>query len=515
MTRVQETVETPSRRPTFHIGGGLLARNTGMNLVGRVLPLLIGVAAMPYVTRQLGPDLFGLLALAWMVVGYFALFDLGLGAAVTKFVAEHLGKGEMKRVPALIWTAIGTQLCIGSAAGLLLAAATPFLVEHLLKIPMEIRPEGRSVFLILSASLPISFVSGSLNGVLAASQRFDLLNMIGVPSSAITYLAPVLGLAFGLTLPEIVLILLLARVAALGALFGACGRLYPVLRAKMGFDYRLVRPLLNFGGWVAVSGAIVPILVYFDRVLIGSLLSVAAVGFYTPPFMVASKLGILPISLSETLFPAVSTSSGRGDTEWIRRALVRSSKYMLLVVGPVALTLVFFSHALLEIWLGSRFASQGTLVLQLLAVGMMANSLTYVPYTLIQGMGRPDLTAKLQFAQLPIHLTLAWFLVSHFALPGAALAWSARMVIEFLIFIVAGCCLTRTSSRLLASREVWRTVGILAAFAVGLVCLWFSTQGVVMDVVLVGFLGAMFLIASWRYGLDAEEKRQIRSWLGV
>jgi O-antigen/teichoic acid export membrane protein len=81
------------------VTGQLVARNTALNIVGRVVPLLVALAAMPYVVRHLGPDRFGLLALAWMVVGYFALFDLGIGPATTKFVAELLGKGEIEKLP--------------------------------------------------------------------------------------------------------------------------------------------------------------------------------------------------------------------------------------------------------------------------------------------------------------------------------------------------------------------------------------------------------------------------------
>ena len=71
-------VETPSQpvaAPALHVGGKVLARNTLLNIVGQVIPLLVGVASMPYVIRHMGPDRFGLLSLAWIVVGYFAVFD--------------------------------------------------------------------------------------------------------------------------------------------------------------------------------------------------------------------------------------------------------------------------------------------------------------------------------------------------------------------------------------------------------------------------------------------------------
>ena len=48
-----------------------------------------------YFTKSLIGDfndcfVFGVLSLVWMFIGYFSLFDLGLGRATTKLVAEKI-----------------------------------------------------------------------------------------------------------------------------------------------------------------------------------------------------------------------------------------------------------------------------------------------------------------------------------------------------------------------------------------------------------------------------------------
>lgn len=75
------------------ISGEILARNTLLNFVGQALPL-VAVVTIPFIVRGLGIERFGLLSLAWVVLGYFTIFDLGLGRATTKYVAEALGKGD-------------------------------------------------------------------------------------------------------------------------------------------------------------------------------------------------------------------------------------------------------------------------------------------------------------------------------------------------------------------------------------------------------------------------------------
>lgn len=491
-----------------------LARNTMLNLVGQVVPLLAAVFAVPYVVHHLGPDRYGLYSLALIVVGYFALFNLGIGPATTKYVAELLGTGEVSGLPRLVWTAIASQACLGLAGGILLAAASPFLIGHVLKIPAGLHAQAQAMFLIMAVALPVDFIAGSLRGVLSASQRFDLLNAVDVPVGALMGVIPAAVIALGAGLPAIVLSLVVLRTASATVVFALSLRLHPALR-RVEFDFSLVRPLLGFGGWVTISGAVVPILMYADQLLIGALISVAAVGYYAPAYSIANKLTLLPGCLVSTLFPAFSTSAGRGDSEWIRKTMLRSLKFLILTVGPAALLLIFFARQVLTFWLGAKFAKEGALALQILSGASFIVALTYTPLTLLQGIGRPDLAAKIHLAQVPIHLVLVCALALRFGLPGAALACALRVTFEFVLVAVAACWITRTSPRRLASTELGRSIGALVVLAVGLLILCASTQQFIADAAFSILLGAGFLLAAWNCILNVEEKWQIRLWLKV
>jgi len=508
-----ETVTKAPRTLPFKVGSRLLARNTAVNMAGQIIPLVVGVATMSYVIRHLGPDRFGLLSIAWLVVGYFTLLDFGIGPATTKFVAELLGKGEIERLPALVWTALLTQTGFGVVAGLLFAAGTPVLTDHLLKIPPYLRSEAHWVFLILAVSLPIGMASGTFQGVLCASQRFDLVNVISIPTMMLYYLLPAAVLALGFGLRAIVLSLVLSRLVAFGGYILFSLRLYPVIGRVVTYHRSLVRSLLGFGSWFTASSLVLGIHLYADRFLIGILSSVAAVGFYTPPFMIASKMTILPGSLTAALFPAFSTSQGRGDGEWIRNAMIRSIKYILLIVGAVALALAFFARPILTLWVGARFAAEGTTVLQILAMGVLLSSLALVPYNLLQGIGRPDLPAKFYLLEVPIHLGFLWFLTTRYGLPGAALAWAIRMGLDLVLHIVAACRLTKISPRVLVGTDLQRTITSLVALTLGFSVLWSLSHALLTHVLGALLLAAGFSLGAWRFVLDLEERGQVRQWL--
>ena len=67
-----------------------------------------------------------------------------------------------------------------------------------------------------------------------------------------------------------------------------------------------IKGILNFGGWLTLSNIISPIMNYMDRFLVGSLLSVTSVAYYTTPYDTLMKLQIFPVSIMSVLFPRVS-----------------------------------------------------------------------------------------------------------------------------------------------------------------------------------------------------------------
>src|SRR2546422_7955265 len=98
---------TEDIRHSRHLTGGrLLARNTIWNLVGNGAPMVVAVFCIPILIRSLGRERFGVLTLAWALIGYASLFDLGLGRALTPLLARELGSGGGRQGSAVAWEAL-------------------------------------------------------------------------------------------------------------------------------------------------------------------------------------------------------------------------------------------------------------------------------------------------------------------------------------------------------------------------------------------------------------------------
>ena len=500
----------PNKSSPLAINGFVLAKNMVLNFLGLALPLVVGVVSIPYTIRWLGLDRFGVLSLAWVIVGYFGFLDLGLGRATTKYVAEALGKGEARKVPGYFWTTVVIQVFLGFAGAAILWLLTPVLVNELLKIPPVLLKETRASFVILAWSLPFVLVSASFRGVLEAAQRFDIVNFVKIPSSILNYILPVIGILVGFKLPGIITLLVLARAITFLVWILLTLKVFPSLRMVPKYDRHSVKPLLSFGGWVTVSNIVSPILVYLDRFLIGTLVSIEAVGLYAAPYEFVMRFGVIPGSLLMTLFPAFSALGGGGDRQRSEALFGRSVKYLLIVMGSLIVVLIVAAKFIIGTWLGASFVQTSLLAFQILAIGFLANTLANVPFGYLQGMGRADITAKFHLFELVLYVPLTWVLVKHWGIRGAALSWTVRNILDMGLLFWASAKFGGMRSSFLSRANLAPTAGLLAVLAVSGAFLARTSWWVFG----LGALTIAFYAVVWRFFFPEVERAWIKTILG-
>jgi O-antigen/teichoic acid export membrane protein len=257
---------------------------------------------------------------------------------------------------------------------------------------------------------------------------------------------------------------------------------------------------------MTVSNVVSPLMVTFDRFLIGALVSVSAVAYYATPYEVVTKFWLLPGALLGVMFPAFSTSSVQDRN---RMALLygRSVKYLLLVLFPMVLLVVVLAQDGLRLWLGAEFAQHSARVLQWLAVGVFINSIGQVPFALLQGVGKPDLTAKLHLIELPFYIVVLWWLTKSNGIEGAAMAWTARVAFDSLVLFVL-------AKQFLPIRIPFSSQTILLeVFALVTLALATVPQGLMLKGAFFLLTILSFSLCAWFLVLSPEERRFAQSFL--
>jgi len=399
------------------------------NLLGRGLPLLVAVALTPPLVSTLGIERWGLFSLALGLVGVFGAFDLGVGAALTRTIADRIGRGEKAGEDELIASAVLLLLLLSAALAGGLWLSVPWLIGSALAVPPELQEQAVFAFRVLAAAAPLVVVNAALWGVLAAHHRFRVANLVAMPVTILYYLGPLLLLQVWDSLASVMAGLVAAR--AIGALsYASLVRDLVPLSAFRRARLDAAIPLLRLGGWLSLSGTLTLASVYLDRFLIGAFLSLAAVAFYATPLDLAMRLWILPVAVAQALMPALA-SIFRAQPEETARLLRRSVLLISALVLPGSIALSAGAHRLLDLWLGQDFAEGGAGVLRILAAGILFSCAGFAPGSLLEAIGRPDVTARLQVGVALVSIPLLLLLLKLGGIEGAALAWALRCAGEW------------------------------------------------------------------------------------
>lgn len=485
-----------------------ILRNTLFNICGYGIPLCAAVFTIPFIIKGLGADRFGVLTLSWTLIGYLGLFDLGMGRALTQIVAEKLGKKQSDDIPSLIWTAICVMGIFGLIVAVIAAITLPWLARDILKIPMGMGQEVELAFLLIAGFVPVVIVSVGLRGVLDAYHRFDLTNSVRIPLGLFTFISPLLIMPFTINIVTILIVLMIGRLVGIVVQINFCIRLLPENRKKCRFDSTIFRALLKFGAWMSVTNIIAPLMMYLDRFFIGAMISMAAVTYFATPSEVITKLLLISGALMGVLFPAFSRTYEK-DPNQTAGLFYKGLQYVYVIMFPLIILILLFAEEGLSVWLNQEFVRQSSLIVKYLAIGVFFISLGQVPYALIQGTGRPDLTAKLHLFEFPLYLCVLWALIRAYGINGAAIAWVVRSFIDAMaMYYLARRRLISIKTDLTISTTVIIVIFFSLAVVAGFIAFPFTIKLVLLFVFTI-----THLIICWQFLIDEHDRGLIKHTL--
>lgn len=412
----------------------MVLKNSLYNLLGLGLPLVVAVLAIPELISSLGIEQFGILTIVWAIVSYFGLFDLGLGRAMTQQVAASVAESDFERLGRIVGTSNLLMAVLGFLGAGLLVLAAPLIAQELGQ-PGD-RRSITHAFYWMALAMPAIILTSGYRGILEAMGKFGLVNAIRLPMGIFTYGGPLLVVWSGANgLAPIAAVLCGGRILAALVHAYYAKRALPAAMGSRSIDRSLVGPLLRMGGWLSVSNVVSPLMNYVDRFLIAFAVSASAVAYYATPQELVMRVGIIPTALASVLFPLFASHvAGSGATLFSH--VRRYSLLVLAVMLPFTVVFVLLAQPLLELWISPEFAEQASVPLQIMAVAALFSGLAQVPYTMLQGRARADLTGKLHLVELPVYLILLYVLVIHFGVPGAAIAWLTRIAVDMVAMYV-------------------------------------------------------------------------------
>lgn len=417
-------------------------RNILWNLLGLGLPLLVAALTVPALIATIGPERFGFLALAWGLIGYAGILDLGMGRALTQRISALRGSQDERKIPQALTTAVSITALLGGLGLILISLAA--LSGAAAAIPHEsvTASELRVAVLLLAVALPLQALGVVYRGVNEAYLNFKGISLLRIALGIANFAGPFWVAQYTQELPWLIATLVGSRALALLAFYRLALICLPApLQAQPGrYSRDEAAQLLRFGGWVTLSGVISPFLVQADRFFVGFLLTASAVTLYVIPYELTIQSLILVGAISTVAFPVITrlmADDVHQAAVVFRRWLLRITLLMLVSMSLLAVLMPY----ILEAWVGEQLGSgldKAIQVGRVLCLGVFFNALASMFYALLHARAQVRKTALLHAVELPLFIAALLLLVPPFGVVGAALAWIFRVSFDFLVLAVWG-----------------------------------------------------------------------------
>ncbi|OIN03963.1 hypothetical protein BFS86_03460 [Shewanella algae] len=408
--------------------------NALWNLAGSVLPLLLGLVTIPILIKGIGNELFGLLSLIWIIIGYLSIFDLGIGRALTQRVATKIGENDFETLESTIYTGLIFTATIGVVIGAIFLSLTGILSSSWLSITIENQTPAFYSLVFVALITPITTTSNGLRGVLEAYGLFKVVNLIRLFHGSLNFVLPLtVYFVAGPNLVFITLSLCLLRLVIAFVTY-RCVVKNTAYKRKTDFSKDELKVLLGFGSWMTLSNVVNPMMDALDKFIISAKVGASNVLFYTVPFDLLSRLFILPTAITSVVFPKFSELWYQ-DLNELKELYHSTLKLVMIGMLIICIFMGVFSKDFLSLWIDKEFSENAYLVSLVLIIGIYFNCVARVPFALVQSCGDSKTTAKLHVFECTLYLPIMYYSIVEFGLIGAACSWVARVGFDMFALI--------------------------------------------------------------------------------
>ena len=410
-------------------------KNILWNILGATVPMLVGLVSIPYILENIGIERLGFLTLTWSFIGYFTIFDFGLGRALTHQIAKLRAKQEVDHIVGIIKFGLFLMIFVGILGTLLMSLLVYIFDITWLDVSEEFYDDVHNATLLSIIIIPVVTLTVGLRGALEGFEEFKEISILRIYLGIANFLLPAFSIYyFGPSLTFIVVWLIIARAVIV---------VMHVILLNKKFDLGLIfssrikidsKPILHFGMWMTISNIVSPLMVVVDRFIIPSFVGAAFIAFYSIPVDFLLKFLILPAALTTVIFPRITHIFNK-DTVQARELFFKSLKIVFLVMAPILLFTSIISYEALKFWLGYSFAENSHMVVKIISLGILFNSLAQVPYMFIQAVGGVKKTAIIHVSEFIFYMPSLLFFVSEYGIVGAAVTWLLRSLIDLLLLL--------------------------------------------------------------------------------
>lgn len=353
--------------------------------------IIVLAVSYPIYLHYLGYERYGLWLALGAVLALARLSDFGMAQAVTKLVAEELGKGDTQTVQQYVATAILVLSTAGGVAFTIILVFRSQIVSAFkftginAEIAMWLLPY---IGLLSIYSVAVQALAGTLGGL----GRMDLSNYAETGRRIVLILVAVPLLYFGQGLKSLLIASAFSYfVKHVLTLFLVRRMVHFRLMKLSNISRHCFKRLLGIGSGLFGGSVVRMVGMPFNRFMLARFAGVDSLPVFDVAWRGSTQIHqIFGVGL-QALMPEVSRTANEMSVNSIKRIrsiLRRTFSVVLATATPLFLGLFLLAGPLLRIWLGKSFLDVIPPSFRIMLVGTLMSLLAAPAYHFMVGSGR-------------------------------------------------------------------------------------------------------------------------------
>ncbi|WP_080056178.1 MOP flippase family protein [Spirosoma aerolatum] len=386
--------------------------------ISTALSTLFQFGQVAVLARLLEPSVFGIVSVSTLLIAFFNIFaNLGFSNSII------YKQEDDQQVLSTIYL---LNLILGLVIGVVVFFSWPLVAAYYKE------PRLEAVIKLSSLYFIIVYVGQIYLFLLQKELRFKAVATIDMTGTIVGTATTILLAYNGFA--ELALIYgQLAQQTAKSALQMIFGSKY--FRPTLTFNLALIKDHLRFGLYNVGDGIVGFIQANSDNILVGGLLGVKPLGYYT----LASQLAVFPIArlnpiVLQVAYPILARL--KGDTDELKKSYLTILDLLSYVNLPLLAGLFITADSVVPLFYGPGWEPT-ILLIRIFVFVSIFTFLSNPLFTLAFSKGKPKLLFQLNVATLFIKIPLVYVLAQYGGVVGIAVAFMlatlANMLLNFRI----------------------------------------------------------------------------------
>ena len=384
-----------------------------------------------YIIHKLGEENYGIWALAFALIDYFWLFDLGLRSAVVNYISRFRATGETESINQVI----NTALCYFSAIAVIALVVSGGLSGQIYRL-FRIQPSHRADFSTLMLLIGVSLSAGIFCCVFQAGlesfQCFKVYNHIAIAAMVLRVTGCWIVLVMGYGVVAMGCVVVFSQCSAYAMNFLAFRRAFPELR----FSRSLIRgerlkEMTAYGIPSFFANSSILALNQGPTVLVGHFLPEAFVGYYSLPLRLLQYSVDMITRIGFVTAPNTAELVASGRLSYVAKLGMYLNRYCLALFLPFSAFLIIYGRDLISVWVGANFAAQSAPLLPAFVLATtVALAAQFNSSSILFGMAKHRRYARNLMIEAALMVAGFFVAVPRYGLLGGAWVAACLMIVN-------------------------------------------------------------------------------------